>query len=345
MPTLFKQSHSPYWYISYIVDGRRHKISTKTSNRVNAEKTLHSLADKINRNDFFVQEEISNEEFVEKYLLYSQNHKSKGTYERDRTVINSFFKIFDLSFCKIKPIHIEEYINNRIKAKKKHSTINREFTVLKAMFNKAIHWGYISQNPAKNIKKLPDTTKKLPRFLTIDEIKMVLAECSSWLYNIVVCLILTGMRVGELINLTWNDINFKQQRIHIQSKDGWTPKTYEIRTIPMHPMVIDILKKLPKNTKYVFTSPEGHKLIGGNLQKRYFKKITNKLGLKDATIHTLRHTFASHLVMKGVDILTVSKLLGHSDIKTTMIYSHIAPDHLHAAVNLFPTQDLLPYSK
>lgn len=328
----------------YIIDGKRHKISTKTSNKVNAEKTFHSLADKINRNDFFVQEEISNEEFIKKYLLYSQNHKSKGTYERDRTIITAFFKMFDLLFRKIKAIHIEEYINNRIKAKKKHSTINREFTILKAMFNKAIHWGYLSQNPTKNIKKLPDITKKLPRFLSLEEINAVLKECPSWFYNIIVTLILTGIRIGELVNLTRNDINFKQRRIHIQSKDGWTPKTYEIRTIPMHPLVMDILKKLPKNTKYVFTSPKGHKLIGGNLQKRYFKKITNKLGLKDVTIHTLRHTFASHLVMKGVDILTVSKLLGHSDIKTTMIYSHIAPDHFHTAINLFPSQNLLTIS-
>ena len=109
----------------------------------------------------------------------------------------------------------------------------------------------------------------------------------------------------------------------------------------MHPAVIDILKKLPKNTKYVFMSPEGCKINSHNLQRRYFAKITKKLKLKGVTIHTLRHTFASHLVMKGVDLLTVSRLLGHSNTKTTEIYSHIAPDHLQSAIDRFPTINLL----
>lgn len=345
MPTLFKQPHSPYWYASYIVDGKRHKISTKTSNKQEAEKSLHSIADKINRGNFFLQEEILNEEFAKKYLLYSQNHKSRSSFNTDKTITTRFFNKFNLPLKKIKPIHIEEFINLEIKQNKKNSSVNRAIDVLKAMFNKAVQWNYLSNNPAKNIKKLPDITKKLPRFLTTDEIKAVLAECSPWLYNIIAALILTGMRIGELANLTWDDINFQQQRIHIQSKDGWTPKTYQIRTIPMHPIVLDILNNMSKKTKYVFNSPEGHKLNQNNLQKRHFRKIAEKLKLKNATIHTLRHTFASHLVMKGCDLLTVSKLLGHADIKTTMIYSHIAPDHLQSAVNLFPAQGLLSYSK
>jgi len=344
MPTLFKQPHSPYWYAYYTVDGKRYRISTKTSNKKEAEKTLVLIAEKINKGDISLQQKISNSAFIDRYLVYSQNHKANASYIRDKQVINIFFNMFLLSFKRIKPFQIEEYINNRVKQKKKHSTINREIGILKAMFNKAINWGYISQSPMKNVKNLPDTTKKLPRFLSVDEIKAVFAECSLWLYNIVATLILTGIRIGELINLTWNDINFNQQRIHIQSKDGWSPKTYQIRTIPMHPAFVNILKKLPKNTKYVFMSPEGCKLNSRNLQRRHFRKITKKLKLKDVTIHTLRHTFASHLIMKGVDILTVSKLLGHANTKTTEIYSHIAPDHFQAAINQFSSL-ALPFKK
>ena len=233
---------------------------------------------------------------------------------------------------KFKAIHIEEYINFRKQLAKKHGTINREIGAIKTMFNRATEWGYLSINPAKNIKKLPDTTKKLPRFLTTYEIKAVLSECSPWLYNIVATLIVTGMRIGELINLTWHDINFEQKRIHIQSKEDWTPKTYQIRTIPMHPVAFTILQKLPKDKKYVFTSQTGIKIHSGRLQKRYFKKITEKLKLNDATIHTLRHTFASHLVMAGKDLFTIGKLLGHSNTKTTEIYSHVAPAHLQSAI-------------
>lgn len=341
MPELFKQSKSPYWYIDYFANGKEHRISTKTTNKKEAEAQLHDIADKINKGHSFSPQKTTTAQFIEKYLIYSQNHKSHHRYKMESFVINRFFKDRKDVFLKnIHPLYVEEYVNERIKSGVKNATVNSDITIIRAIFNQAIRWKYLVENPASSVKKLPDITKKLPRFLDANEINAVMAECSPWLYDIVVTLILTGMRIGELVNLTWNDINFKQQRIHIQSKDDWTPKTYQIRTIPMHPVVADILQKLPKNKKYVFTSPEGCKINKRNLQRRNFNKIIKKLGLKDVTIHTLRHTFASHLIMKGVDMLTVSKLLGHSDIKTTQIYSHIAPDHLQGAINQFSSLPL-----
>lgn len=336
MPTLFKSSKSPYWYIHYVEDGKQYRRSTKVTNKNEAENILHEIIAKVNRGDTFVQEDILSSQFIEKYLLYSQNHKSKSTYQRDKTIVNCFFRSITRPLKKIKATHAEEFINNRIKAGIKYGTINREIGALKAMFTQAIKWKHLQENPMKYIKKLPDTTKKLPRFLSAEEIIKVLDMCNVWLYKIVVTLIATGMRIGELANLTWDDINFKQQRIHIQSKTDWHPKTYEIRTIPIHPTIYNILQKLPKNKQYVFTSPGGHKIISGNVQKRYFKKITAKLKLKDVTIHTLRHTFASHLVMRGVDLRTVSELLGHASTKTTEIYSHVAPEHSKAAIERVP---------
>lgn len=336
MPTLLKKSNSPYWYIDYSADGKEHRISTKTTNKKVAEEQLHAIADKINKDELFLPQKITAAQFIEKYLIHSQNHKAHDTYKMETYVINRFFKDKqDILLKKINPMYIEEYVNVRIKSGVKNTTVNSDITILKVIFNQAIKWQYLTKNPVGSIKKLPNITKKLPRFLSADEIDSVMAECSPWLYDIVVTLILTGMRIGELVNLTWNDINFEQQRIHIQSKDDWTPKTYQIRTIPMFPAVLDILKRLPKNAKYVFTSPEGCKINKRNLQRRQFGKITKKLKLKNVTIHTLRHTFASHLVMKGVDLRTISQLLGHSNTKTSEIYSHIAPDHLKNAINQF----------
>lgn len=338
MPTIRKHPKTGYYFVDYIVDGRRYRKSSKTRNKTEAEKILHSLADKINRNEFSVPDEIGTSEFLAKYLVYSRNHKSKSSFMTDRTTATEFFKMCRLPLKKIRPFHIEEFISAQKNKSKKNSSINRAIDVLKAMFNKAVEWVNIPQNPAKNIKKLPDTTKKLPRFLIVDEIKRVLSECPPWLYNIVATLILTGLRVGELANLTWDDADVARKKLHIQSKDGWSPKTYQIRTIPMHPIVAEILARLTKKSKYVFASPEGRKLNTDNLQKRYFSRLAKKINLKNATIHTLRHTFASHLAMKGVPIYTISKLLGHSGIKTTMIYSHLAPDHFESAVNQFPDQ-------
>lgn len=341
MPELFKRPESPYWFIRYSVDGKQKKISSKTTNKKEAEAQLHAIADKINKGKSFLPQKVTTAQFIEKYLIYSQNHKSHDTYKMDTFVINRFFKDKKDIFLKsIHPLYIEEYVNERIKSGVKNATVNSDIIILKAIFNQAIRWKYLAENPAGDIKKLPNITKKLPRFLSTDEINSVLVECSSWLYDIVVILILTGMRIGELVNLTWNDINFGQQRIHIQSKEGWTPKTYQIRTITMHPVVLDILKSRPKKTKYVFTSHENCKINKRNLQRRDFNKIIKKLGLKGVTIHTLRHTFASHLIMKGVDLRTVGEFLGHSSTKTTEIYSHLAPEHKQAAMQQFSSLPL-----
>jgi len=142
------------------------------------------------------------------------------------------------------------------------------------------------------------------------------------------------MRLGELLNLTWSDVDFNLRKINIRAKEFWTPKSGE-RSIPLNIGTYDLLKEIKSKTKekvFVFSGKNGGKLTI-KLRER-LKTITKRCGFPDVTkIHTFRHTFASHLVMKGVDLPTVQKLLGHSDIQTTMIYSHLTSDHLVDAVD------------
>jgi len=121
----------------------------------------------------------------------------------------------------------------------------------------------------------------------------------------------------------------------VRKKDFWVPKAGE-REVPLNDGMMAILEKMrPKNVNgdgFVFPGKDGEAM------KRRLRKdlirIAKKAEIENFTsVHSLRHTFASHLVMKGVDLPTVQKLLGHSDIQTTMIYSHLAPDHLVDAVN------------
>jgi len=145
------------------------------------------------------------------------------------------------------------------------------------------------------------------------------------------------MRKAELEYLEWVDIDFSRRKIKIRRKEDWQPKTGE-REIPIGDALLALLRELKrKNAKsiksnYVFCAPDG-----GRLRTKLREKliqIATKAGIEDLTrVHTLRHTFASHLVMSGVDLPTVMKLMGHSDIQTTMIYAHLAPDHLADAVN------------
>jgi len=141
------------------------------------------------------------------------------------------------------------------------------------------------------------------------------------------------MRKGELENLEWSDIDFERRKIKIRVKDDWSPKTNE-REIPINDGLLELLKHhrdKNKHSRWVFHH-KGERIEPNSLRKKLIS-VAKKSGIIGLTkIHTLRHTFASHLVMSGVDLPTVKKLMGHSDIETTMIYSHLADEHVDKAV-------------
>ena len=157
------------------------------------------------------------------------------------------------------------------------------------------------------------------------------------LYPVYFTFLNTGMRKAELEYLEWADIDFDHRKIRIRRKEDWQPKTGE-REIPINSQLLELLKDLKNmndqglNSTYVFPHKDGGR-IRVKLREKLIQ-IASKTGIKNLTkLHTLRHTFASHLVMSGVDLPTVKKLMGHSDIQTTMIYAHLAPDHLADAVD------------
>ena len=143
------------------------------------------------------------------------------------------------------------------------------------------------------------------------------------------------MRKSELENLEWSDVDFNRCKIKIAVKDDWTPKTNE-REIPINDGLLQALKKQrskANGSRYVFPDEDGNRIYKNRLLKR-FKTLAKRLNFGEVdTIHALRHTFASHLVMKGVDLATVKQLMGHFDIDTTMIYSHLTEKHVNEAVD------------
>ena len=118
----------------------------------------------------------------------------------------------------------------------------------------------------------------------------------------------------------------------IINKEVRRPKGQRERYIPIDDRLINMLKSLQRNgSTDVFATSEGKPRV--NNLNRKVKRLADKAGIKkNVNLHMFRHTFASHLVMSGVDLSTVQRLLGHSSITTTMIYAHLAPDHLRGAL-------------
>ncbi len=135
--------------------------------------------------------------------------------------------------------------------------------------------------------------------------------------------------------LAWEDIDLHNKLIHIQSKveEGFHPKSRRARSIPISPELEQLLLDLPQKGRYIFDNGMGRPQYSKDYYTKQFARILESAGVRNANLHTLRHTFASHLVMNGVDLRTVQELLGHSTITMTEQYSHLSPDHRTRAVS------------
>jgi len=148
---------------------------------------------------------------------------------------------------------------------------------------------------------------------------------SVFLKPIVLTAIHTGCRRGEVLSLRWKDIDFKERRMLLE-----TTKNNERRVVPMNDTLYGVLKALPVHlgSELVFPEVEGRQL------SLAFHRACKRAGLKDFRFHDLRHSFASYLTMGGENLRTVQTLLGHKDLRMTMRYSHLSPEHLREAVSI-----------
>lgn len=224
----------------------------------------------------------------------------------------------DRQFSEITPLVVDGYISQRA-AVVNPATVNRDVVVLHHMFVKAMAWGKALDNPVAHIKPLRVNNQRL-RYLSHEEMDRLLARADEVLSPVLITALHTGLRRGELFHLTWQDIDFKLSVIRvIQNKNG------ERREIPMTNTLRATLQRLSRRlaSDYVFPGKTGHGLV--DVRKR-FRRALQEAGIAGFVFHDLRHTFASHLVMAGVDMMTVKEFLGHKDIKMTLRYAHLAPD-------------------
>jgi len=344
MGTVFKRNK--HWYISYCYNGKRYKKSVAPSKKL-AELALSEIEIKIAKGELgFLPKDSDLEKLFNEFSEYSKTNHAPSSVKRYRAVLDhfkGFLTTYHPVITKVSllaPGIFEHYkrvrkSQNVSKDKKVNPrTINFELQTLKSVFALAIRWGYLSNNPVEGVELFKVIKAKEQRFLTKEEIDKLLVACSEWQYPIFYTFLHTGMRKQELMNLEWQDVDIARGIIKIRVKDDWTPKTSE-RHIPINKGLLKLLKDHKEKTehgRFVFHDGEGNKIENNKLRKELMK-LTKEYGFPDVTkIHSLRHTWASHLVMNGVDLPSVQRLMGHSNIDTTMIYAHLAQDHLSKAV-------------
>lgn len=325
-------------YIDYYVDGKRVRERLGYVSRKTAEDVLKIRQAEIIQGRYQIvpkKRSASFEDFSKdfrEYLASRKEGKALKAYQTRLKHLEPVFGGFRLS--EVSPFHVEKYICKRRsersyrKSPVAPATINRELAVLKRMFQLAIQWGRAEKNPVIGVKFLREESKQ-DRVLSEEEEEKLLSQCAPHVRLAVLVALHTGMRLGEILNLRWQDIDLRRQVLTVvKSKSG------KMRSIPTNDILAGALAEYrPKaRAEYVFWNDRTGKPMLDT--KTGYCKAVRRAGISHCRFHDLRHTFATRLVTAGVDLATVSQLLGHSSIEMTMRYAHPSPDNKRRAVDL-----------
>jgi len=326
---LTKLSNGVY-YIGWIENGKRRWKTTKLSTKSGALQYLRE----------FKGQTQETETIPTTSALIVRFTEVKGHSVRPSTLTLYRFSVERfIEVCGDKPINtytvsdVDNYKTALVKRGVTKTTVNIWYRSVKAIFGFAIRNGWIEKSPFSRTQQLP-IPQETPRFITKDELRVLLEKVKEpVLRDIFLFASLTGLRLSEILSLTWDKIDFTKKHILVSNTDTFVTKTGKVRSVPMHEVVESLLRGRFRGNGYVFCKENGFPLLGGYVSHR-FKEYVRECGLSEKLhFHSLRHTAASWLVDAGVSLYEIMTILGHSNISTTQIYSHLSQTTLLQSVN------------
>lgn len=295
-------------------------------------------------------------EWLENYIRPSVKNK---TYTRYQEIIYQHIipKLGNIEIEEIMPFELQHFVTELVKSgnlktgkELSVNSVNAIITVVQGSLKVAYMLGYTKEYVADKIKRPKAREKKIECFSIEEQRKIegyILNSKSGKLYGVIICLY-TGLRIGELLALEWSDIDFKKEELHIcktcydgKDKQGKftrlidEPKTVSSnRTFPIPKQLVAILKKMRKNSKSTYVISKGEKGIFVRSYQRSFELILKKLDIERKGFHSLRHTFATRALECGMDVKTLSEILGHKNPNVTLNrYAHSLMEHKKSMMN------------
>jgi integrase len=283
--------------------------------------------------------------FKDRFITYSQVNNKPSTLYAKRWMLRLHLSPFfgSMKLTKIGPAEIEEFKAKKLAEGQSKKSINNHLTALRKVLSLAVEWDLIPKAPkVKGFKVKHNEYITEEQFLSFDEAeRLVHTAATEWRTFIVVAL-KTGLRVGELLALKWEDVDVVVGQLIVRrtlwhGQEG-PPKGGRNRKVPLSDEAVAALKA-HRHLKgpYVFCETDGRRLTHSRVKDVVPSACRKAQLAKRLTTHALRHTFASHLVMRGVSLMAVKELLGHESIEMTLRYSHLSPDVKRDAVKLLDT--------
>ncbi len=320
-----------YWIRYAGTDGRIIYESSRSTKFKDAEELLLQRKQKVREGEQPVVKKIPNYTFRElstQYLIWAERKKS---FKSKKCLVGQLTQAFgNLPLRRFDSMPLEQYQTERLQKGNKPATVNRLIAAISHMFTKAVEWNMVEENilgRIRKVKSLPENNRRL-RYLSKDECNRLIECCSTHLKPIVITALNTGMRRGEILSLKWEQADLRHRYLLLSNT-----KNGEDRQIPMNQTLIEVYSNIPRGfeSKYVFTNRSGNPFTD---IKRSYHNALRKAEIQNFTFHDLRHTFASHLVMAGVDLASVKELLGHKSLSMTLRYAHLSPGHKRRAVEI-----------
>jgi integrase len=341
MPTLIKNPAGIYHIVFYkkgkriwrSLSTRDHRLA-KIRFKEYEERGLNKPTVRIIDTPGRTTNDITLRQVIDEYLLYVKSNFSTNTY----TDYVSIMKLFSLFFGPEIPVRtitirdIERYKISKNDGILSPHTVNHNLRCIKAFFNLLVRWSLIDKSPCTGVSQLR-TDDTIRPYLQREELQKILSfTTGTYLYPIIIFAVLTGLRLGEIVNFTWDDIILEQRKIIVRSKSNFRTKTGKLRTIPISSDLYNLLSEMPDKTGLLFKQKDGKPFRDEFISKQFKTAVRDcKLNPK-LHFHSLRHTFGSYLVVQGVSLFHVQQLMGHSSPFVTQIYAHLGCAELMESV-------------
>ena len=328
---IYKKKNGKY-YCRFQIDGERHHyLCAGAESEKDAKKLESQFMFKVQQQQNGVlpreTKKYSFKELTVIFLNYSKTNKAD--YQGDKYKVEWMLKYFGENILadKITPDKIESMKSDLLKKYSK-AYVNRFLACLKTIYSLGMKNNKIQTSPMKQVSMLTEDNYKI-RYLTAEEETRLFKELPEYLKPIVICALQTGLRKSNILNLKWEQIDFDFKFIEILKQQN---KGKKIIKIPISDKLMQVFEELTKVSEYVFHNPDT-----GNQYKDVYEGFLNaceRADIKDFRFHDLRHTVATRLVEKGIDLVVVKDIMAHSSLMTTQRYMHPTPKRKLEAINV-----------